>query len=62
MVIISPVLMFTYFLLAVVLVSRYLRARSHRILAYGQMFMQQFLHLSDKKQQLTFRPKAVRLH
>ena len=62
MVIISPLLMFTYFLLALVLLSRYLRVKSHRFVAYAQMFMQQFLHLTYKKQHLSFRPKAVRLH
>jgi len=62
MIIISPLLAFLYVLFASVLVTRFIRVKSKWIIAYVNHFAQQVLHLSYKKQQLVFRPKAVRLH
>lgn len=62
MVIISPLLAFLYVLLGTVMLSRYLRVRGQWVFDQVITFTQQTLHLSYKKQQLVFRPKAVRLH
>ena len=61
MVIISPLLMFLYLLYGTLLFTRYLHTKKQLLLvAVGSLKMLN-LHLPYRKQ-LTFRPKAVRLH
>ncbi|RYF86837.1 MAG: hypothetical protein EON98_02480 [Chitinophagaceae bacterium] len=62
MIIISPILVCLYLLFGMVLLSRFVQSKWHLLTAPIVLFKQQVLHLSYKKQQLVFRPKAVRLH
>ena len=61
MVIISPVLLFLYLLLAFVFLSRYVNTARRQLLAILSAVKLPLLHLPAKKV-LAFRPKAVRLH
>jgi hypothetical protein len=61
MVIISPVLVFLYFLLGFVFILRHLSNIRHQALSLIANVKLPLLHLPTKKT-LAFRPKAMRLH
>ncbi|HVF95852.1 MAG TPA: hypothetical protein VM871_00940 [Flavisolibacter sp.] len=61
MVVISPVLLFLYFLLGFVTMSRIVYVQWRKAVVFVANLDLPLLHL-DTKKDLSFRPKAVRLH